>query len=330
MNSSISSISAGNFKNHLISKVSPEFPKTSAPKVKNVSFAWLQTDSNREQSARLLDKLVSSHFNIRVKRSPTATDPSHSSVSTPSNGSEILDLYDHLNNLDQPAPISPVCTRGVEGEPNPPVHLGYQNWEAFLASDGANSEIKNPKQELLAILRSRLTSFVLNQGKSIGLHYDAFKNRLNSSLTPNAAKTEFERCKTKINNEYLKIIREEHILREAIVRKMADEIRGIRHNTPNRWLGGHCWSSTTNAERWNQSWTSRYLPQALQASADIPSEHALISVRQIREIWLQKAVDSLKEYFQSKGWVPIEVTVGEPPAAIAEGRAASGSVTTEQ
>lgn len=156
---------------------------------------------------------------------------------------------------------------------------------------------------------------MFNESRPIVTQYNTFKDLLNYLSTPKAAKGAFEKYRTNIEREARRIAREVQILSEAIIGKMTDEIRNIKHNTPNRWLQGLCWSSTTNAAQWNQNWQSRYLPKALQAIASLPQSAKVgrIPIEQVQQIWLQKARDSLREHFRRQGWVPMAgISVEEP------------------
>jgi|GEM_PF-5093969 len=315
---SLNNISFSEVKNDFTNTIINQKPeKTSIPNSENNHSKRHRTEEKTGKSTELTHKLISLSLGSRVKRSTERVSPSalREADSSERNREEILDAHDDLINLGQAAAIFPTCTNGVEGHPNPPIPSGYGSWEAFLASDGMNSEIKNPRQELVAVLQSKMTNFVFNESRLIIIQYNNFKDLLNNLSTPRAAKRAFEKYQTDIERETRRIAREVQVVSEAIIKKMTDEIQSIKHNTPNRWLQGHCWSSTTNTAQWTQNWQSRYLPKALQAIANIPQSAKVgrISIQQVQQIWLQKARESLREHFRRQGWVPTTgISVEEP------------------
>lgn len=278
---------------------------------------------SRGNNEKLSDKIFTLSIGNRVKRSESEiSSVTHSGI----NRNNLLEKYEHLILLGRASPTHPACIRAVEGAPNPSVPEGYASWEAFIASEGNNPTVKNPKQELFNILRTQARIYALNQYPYIifNNYHSRFTKKLHLSLSTEGAKLEFDKYKETLNNEYMRIVSERSIVVDAIIRKMSDEIRAVKHGTPNRWLGGGCWNSTTHMSQWEQSWKSHYLPKALQAIQNAPwGEDDVLTPA--RTLWLQKGITSLNNFLETKGWPSIVIPEAElsPPAVRAASQPAS-------
>lgn len=157
---SLNNISFFDVKNDSTKTIINQKPaKTSISNFENDHSERHRTEEKTSKSTELTQKLASLSLASRVKRSTDTVGPSalREANSSEKSREKILDSLNGWIDLGQSAPFSPTCTNGVEGHPNPPIPSGYESWEAFLACDGMNPKIRNPVQELVALLQSRIT-----------------------------------------------------------------------------------------------------------------------------------------------------------------------------
>jgi hypothetical protein len=287
---------AGNTANRKMTETSFsnfEKPDDSSTLISRLSSA------NKEELAEKF--LTSSAFRHRTKRSISeAGAPTQPNI----NRSDFLDRHDDLINIPSMSRIQPTCVRSADGSANPPVPTGYARWEAFFASDGHSSVIKNPKEELTEILSGKVVNCVFKEVPIVSRfsrHYNDFKIDINLATTRESAKSKFDTYKAKVDGIYVEMMSKKSILTDAIIQKMAEALQQVKYGMPNRWLEGSCWSFTTDATEWNQQWQSRYLPRALQAISNVPDmmDHIFISPR---NKWINDGIKILSDYITTKGW----------------------------
>lgn len=261
-------------------------------------------------------KVLGAPFGNRVRRStPDVQLVNPSNVETNVDTDPVLNQYKNFIKLDALIPSEPTCTcaRAADGGPNPPPPSPYTSWESFLASEGERTSFpKNPRKELVAKLYQVVLSYTLAGGfptlRSFSADLDAFKRELTVAEAPQEAKAKFIEYKAKVDNKYKNSIAGKDKLMSKVIKKMEAELKNIKHNAPNRWVNGNCWSFSANPDEWELTWRQLYLPKALQAISGAASSVAMDHTFLLqRSKVLQNGITALNDYAQRNGWNPIAI-----------------------
>lgn len=275
-----------------------------------------EKQSASAHSEKLRNQYLLSSFGQRAKRSSERPLPPDVENIHQVNEDELLDRHEDNMRLDpERKPMKPICSRMPNNSPNPPVPSGYDNWEAFLASEGeGNDTMSNPQQELRNDLPSKVGMMIMIEqwqtDRAYIRYYNQFKTGLNAATDRETAIAVFNELQRKIDNAYGILTYKMKFLTEAMKEQMKKQLQEVRYGTPNRWIDSRCWTFTSNEGTWNRRWNERYLPKALHAVSSVTAGMNHV-INRPRNNYLQKGINDLRDYFVTKGWEPHAISKAE-------------------